>query len=84
MIGSGPALVRQPTASPVTATTSAHRQAVSKSAKDRPTSTAGRHIGSARNRSMMPSCKSAARPTAVPMVDVVRFSVSSPARMKLV
>ncbi len=68
----------------MTATTSAHRQAVSKSAKDRPTSTAGRHIGSIRNRSIIPSCKSVAKPTAVPMVDVVRFSASSPARMKSV
>ena len=76
------ALLRQPTASPVTATTRAHRQAVSKSARERPTSTAARHIGSTRNRSMIPSCRSVAKPTAVPMVDVVRFSASSPARMK--
>ena len=61
MIDSGPALVLQPTASPVTATTSAHRQPVSRSARDRPTSTAGRHIGSTRNRSTIPSCRSVAK-----------------------
>ena len=83
MIGSRPALVRQPTASPVTATTSAHRQAVSKSAKDRPTSTAGR-------------TSAAPEPVDDPLVQVGgqtdrgahggrgQVQASSPARMKLV
>jgi hypothetical protein len=41
-------------------------------------------VGWTRNRLMIPSCKSAAKPTAVPIVDVVRFSASSPAGMKSV
>ena len=48
----------------------------------RPTSTAGRHIGSVRNRSITPLFRSVLRPTAVPMDEVVRFSASSPAIAK--
>ncbi len=63
---------------------SAQRHEVMKSATERPTSTAGRHIGRARNRSMMPSCRSVLNPTAVPMVEVTRFSIRRPARTKSV
>jgi len=71
MIASGPALVLQPTASPVTATTSAHRQAVSRSAKERPTSTAGRHIGNTRNR-----FQQALTDPSLPLRDRVRMACS--------
>ena len=64
------------------ATMAAHRAAVSRSANDRPTSTAGRHIGSVRNRSMAPVERSVLSPTAVPIDDVVRLSASSPAIAK--
>jgi len=62
------------------ATIAAHRTEVVRSAIDRPTSTADRHIGSVRNLSMMPSWRSVLRPTAVPMVDVTRFIARIPAR----
>ena len=69
-------------ASPVTATMAAQIDAVSRSARERPTSTAGRHIGSVRNRSMTPPFRSLLSPTAVPIDDVVRFSASRPAMAK--
>ena len=49
---------------------------------ERPTSTADRHMGRVRKRSIMPSCRSVLSPTAVPMVEVTRFSARSPARRK--
>ena len=49
---------------------------------ERPTNTAERHMGSVRKRSIMPSCRSVLRPTAVPMVEVTRFSARMPASRK--
>ena len=66
-------------ASPVTATITAHSTAVIRSATERPTRTAERHMGRVRKRSIMPSFRSVLRPTAVPMVEVTRFSASRPA-----
>ena len=60
----------------------AHKTDVRKSATERPTSTAERHMGSVRKRSIMPSCRSVLSPTAVPMVEVVRFSARMPASRK--
>ena len=51
-----------------------HRVADRMSETERPTSTAARHMGSVRNRSMTPVVRSVLKPTAVPMADVVRFS----------
>ena len=76
------AVGRHPTANPVSATMVTHSAAVITSAIERPTSTAERHIGRVRKRSMTPSCRSVLKPTAVPMMEVVRFRVSSPARAK--
>ena len=70
---------RHPMTSPVTPTIAEHSTAVSRSARDRPTRTAGCHMGSPRNRSMTPVCRSVERPTAVPIADVVRFIATSPA-----
>ncbi len=53
--------------------------AVRMSASERPTSTAGRHIGSVRKRSITPLERSVLRPTAVPIAEVVRFIASRPA-----
>ncbi len=69
---------------PVTATMSAHRAAVDRSARDRPTRTAARHMGRVRKRSMTPVLRSVLKPTAVPMAEVVRFSASRPAMAKSV
>ncbi len=74
---------RQPTTSPVTATMAAQTTAVDRSASDRPTRTAGRHIGSVRKRSITPVLRSVLNPTAVPIEDVVRLRASSPAMAKL-
>jgi len=63
----------------VSATITVQSTAVIRSASDRPTSTAGRHIGSVRNRSMTPVERSVLSPTAVPIEDVVRLSASRPA-----
>ena len=71
-------------ASPVTATMAVHTQAVRMSAIDRPTSTAARHMGRVRNRSMTPVDRSVLSPTAVPMAEVVRFNMSMPAMAKSV
>ena len=49
---------------------------------DRPTSTDDRDMGRVRNRSITPVVRSVLRPTAVPTLDVVRLSVSSPAIAK--
>ena len=57
--------------------------AVRRSVSDRPTRTAGRHIGSERKRSMMPPFRSLLSPTAVPMAEVVRLRASMPAMAKL-
>ena len=73
---------RQPTTMPVTATMAAHTTDVRKSAAERPTNTAERHMGSVRKRSIMPSCRSVLNPIAVPMVEVVRFSARIPASRK--
>ena len=73
---------RHPTTRPVTATMVAHTTAVSRSANERPTRTAGRHMGSVRNRSMTPVLRSVLRPTAVPMAEVVRLRASRPAMAK--
>ena len=70
---------RQPIASPVAATNAAQIAAVSRSASERPTSTAGRHIGSVRKRSITPLFRSVLSPTAVPIEEVVRFIASRPA-----
>jgi hypothetical protein len=56
--------------------------AVSRSASERPTSTAGRHIGSVLKRSITPVPRSSLRPTAVPIAEVVRLSASRPAIAK--
>ena len=55
------------------------RTEVRRSAIERPTKTADRHMGRVRKRSIIPSCRSVVRPTAVPMVEVTRFRASSPA-----
>ena len=52
--------------------------AVKRSVIERPTRTAGRHIGSVRKRSMMPPLRSLLSPTAVPMAEVVKLSASMP------
>ncbi len=52
--------------------------AVSRSVMERPVSTAQAHIGSVRSRSMNPVATSLVSPTAVPMLDVVRFITSKP------
>ena len=59
------------------------RLAVSTSVTDRPTRTAAGHIGSVRKRSTMPVLRSTVKPTAVPMLDVVRLRSSNPASAKL-
>ena len=59
-----------------------HRAAARTSEADLPTSTAARHMGSVRNRSMTPVLRSVLKPTAVPIADVVRFSVRRPANTK--
>ncbi len=74
---------RQPTSRPVTQTKKVQSIAVNRSVTDRPTSTAGRHIGSERKRSMMPPFRSLLSPTAVPMAEVVRLKASIPAMAKL-
>src|SRR5437763_3045753 len=56
---------RQPMTRPVRATMSAHRAAVDRSARDRPTRTAARHMGRVRKRSMTPLLRSVLSPTAV-------------------
>ncbi len=73
---------RQPTTRPVSATMRAHNTDVRKSAAERPTNTAERHMGNVRKRSIIPSCRSVLSPTAVPMVEVTRFSARMPARRK--
>ena len=70
---------RQPMARPVTSTTATVIAAVIRSAIERPTSTAARHMGRARKRSMTPVERSVARPTAEPIEEVVRFSKRRPA-----
>jgi hypothetical protein len=67
---------------PVAATKKAQIAAVRRSVTDLPMSTAGRHIGSVRKRSMMPPLRSLLSPTAVPMAEVVRLSASIPAIAK--
>ncbi len=70
---------RQPMIRPVIATNAVQIPAVSRSASERPTSIAGRHIGSVLKRSITPLPRSALSPTAVPIADVVRLSASRPA-----
>ena len=77
-IATTPAFDRHPTTSPVSPTISAHRHDVMKSAADRPIRTDGRQIGRALKRSIIPSCRSVERPTAVPITDVTRFSAKIP------
>ena len=72
------ASVRQPIARPVKATIDTHKAAWSRSASERPTSTADRHIGKVENRSIAPVVISETNPTAVPMAAVVRFNSISP------
>ena len=62
----------------------AQMAAVNRSATERPTSTAGRHMGRVRKRSMTPVLRSVLSPTAVPMAEVVRFRASRPAMAKSV
>ena len=83
-IDAAPASGRQPIARPVAATKAAQMAAVIRSASERPTSTAGRHIGSVLKRSMTPLPRSVLSPTAVPIAEVVRFIASSPAIAKSV
>ncbi len=64
-------------------TKKAHITAVNRSVSDRPTSTAGRHMGSDRKRSIIPPLRSLLSPTAVPIAEVVRLSASMPAIAKL-
>ena len=52
--------------------------AVSRSVTDRPVRTAQAHMGSVRSRSMKPVATSLVSPTAVPMLEVVRFITSRP------
>ena len=54
--------------------------AESRSVIDRAMRIEGRHMGSARRRSMSPVLRSVLRPTAVPLDEVIRFMASSPAR----
>jgi len=61
----------------------AQTTAVRRSARERPTRTAGRHIGNVRNRSMTPVLRSVLKPTAVPIEEVVRLRASRPAMAKL-
>ncbi len=68
----------------MSATIAVQSAAVSRSASERPTSTAGRHIGSVRKRSITPVERSVLSPTAVPIDEVVRFSASRPAIAKSV
>src|ERR1700677_124851 len=70
--------VRQPMASPVSATMVVQTAALSRSATDRPARTAERHMGRVRNRSITPVDRSVLIPTAGPMAEVVRFNSSSP------
>src|SRR5512144_1750659 len=56
---------RNPTSAPTTTITSTMHALPTVSATVRPASTADRAIGSDRNRSMMPFCRSSASPTAV-------------------
>ena len=44
----------------------------------------GRHMGSARKRSMSPVLRSVVSPTAVPFDDITRFIASNPASAKSV
>jgi len=57
--------IRQPTARPVSATTTMVSTLSPRSATVRPTSTADRAIGSDRNRSTRPFCRSSAMPVPV-------------------
>jgi hypothetical protein len=57
----------------------AQSREVSRSASDRPTKTAERHMGRARRRSITPSWRSVLRPTAVPMVEEMRLRAKMPA-----
>ena len=69
---------RQPMASPVSGHDGTRRiAAVDRSDMDRPTSTAGRHMGRVRKRSMTPLLRSVLSPTAVPIDEVVRFRRST-------
>src|SRR5437763_5456833 len=72
---------RQPMTRPVRATMSAHRAAVDRSARDRPTRTAARHMGRVRKRSMTPLLRSVLSPTAVPIAEVGRVP-GRPARRR--
>ena len=74
---------RHPTTRPAMATMVTHSEAVSRSATERPTSTAERHIGSMRKRSIAPVVRSVLNPTAVPIADVVKFININPAIAKL-
>ena len=67
---------------PSRATNAAQMAAVMRSASERPTSTAGRHIGRVLKRSMTPLPRSVLSPTAVPIAEVVRFIASRPAIAK--
>ena len=78
--GSSPVASRWPARSAPRSST--HSVADSTSEIDRPTSTADRHMGRVRNRSMTPVVRSVLSPTAVPMAEVVRFKASRPARAK--
>ena len=50
----------------------------------RPTKTDALHMGRVRKRSTIPVARSVARPTPVPMEDVTKFIVRSPAMAKFV
>ena len=81
-IDATPASGRQPMSKPVAATKKAQMTAVSRSASERPTSTAGRHMASVLKRSITPLPRSELSPTAVPIEEVVRFIASRPAIAK--
>ncbi|GAB3986721.1 hypothetical protein GCM10029978_102960 [Actinoallomurus acanthiterrae] len=66
--GATPFWNRNPTAYPAATMMSSVRVLRADSATSRPTSTADRAIGSDRNRSISPLCRSSARPTEVPAV----------------